>query len=78
MPVTVTSVSEDGFRACTKRMRDGCQSLGLGHRDIVFLQGRDHVGAQHAHEPGHSPSARVSAGSTKQRKLPTGSSANGT
>ena len=27
------------------------QSLGLGQRDIVFLQGRDHVGAQHAHDP---------------------------
>ena len=26
------------------------QSLGFGHRDIVFLQRRDHVGAKHAHD----------------------------
>ena len=27
MPVTVTSVSDDGFSACTNRMRDGFSPL---------------------------------------------------
>ena len=27
MPVTVTSVSDDGFKACTSRMRDGFRPL---------------------------------------------------
>ena len=27
MPVIVTSVSDDGFRACTSRMRDGFRPL---------------------------------------------------
>ena len=29
------------------------QALGLGHGDVVLLQGGDHVGAQHAHQ--HRP-----------------------
>ena len=29
------------------------QPLGLGHRDVVLLQGGDHVGAQHPHQ--HRP-----------------------
>ena len=29
MPVTVTSVSEDGFKACTNRMRDAFSPLAL-------------------------------------------------
>ena len=41
------------FQACTNRMRDGLQALGLGDRDIVLLQGGDHVGAQHPHQ--HRP-----------------------
>jgi len=39
------------FNACTNRMRDAFNPLAFGQCDVVLLQGRDHVGTKHAHDP---------------------------
>ena len=45
---------DQGQRRRLQRMHEQdarrLQALGLGHRNVVFLQGRDHVGTQHAHD----------------------------
>src|SRR6516225_9001674 len=57
MPVTVTRVSDDGFSAWHQQDAPAPEALGGGHRDVIFLQCRDHVGAQHAHQ--HRPFAKA-------------------
>jgi hypothetical protein len=57
MPVTVTRVSDDGFSAWHQQDAPAPEALGGGHRDVIFLQCRDHVGAQHAHQ--HRPFAET-------------------